>query len=57
MMNKNKKTKLIMLRATPDDRSTLESLAAAEGRSLSNMIRELIRRAAVMRGICPAGTA
>lgn len=56
-MDKKRKTEYIMLRATPDDRSTLESLAAAEGRSLSQMIRELIRRAAVMRGMYQGGTA
>jgi len=47
--------KLIAFRATEKERQTLEVLAARENRSLSEMLRECLREAAIKRGLYAVG--
>lgn len=47
--------KITYFRATKDERRALEIMALREGRSISAMLRELIREGAERRGLAAVG--
>ena len=53
MFIKMRKTESLQVRCTPLERKALEAVAQAEGRKMSEMLRELIREGAQKRGLWP----